>query len=145
MSLFFLGRGYYPPWIELDYDPWPRREQIEVDIFKVFFDLLKENGRFFVTYYKDSSTFGAIMRGLSIADTELGRSLIRAGFTWFKNWYFPEGGNEGGMKVQANKNMDINVRKRHLTELLAEVKTPESRELIAELLAQGQSRDRSLQ
>lgn len=136
---YFTGRGYYPPWIEVDYDPWPREQGLEVELFKLIYDLLPDNGRFFVTYYRDNNTFNAIMKGFSVADTELGRSLLRAGFTWFKNWYFPEGGNEGGMKIQANKTLDQETRRRQLSELLAEVKTPESNGLIVELLAQGKS------
>ncbi|ABP96297.1 MULTISPECIES: DUF1122 family protein [Metallosphaera] len=136
---YFTGRGYYPPWIELDYDPWPRQLGLEAELFKFFFDILPDNGRFFITYYKDPRTFNAIIRGFSVADTELGRSLLIAGFTWFKNWYFPEGGNEGGMKIQANKTLSQETRRRQLSELLAEVKTPESNRLLVELLAQGKS------
>lgn len=60
---YFTGRGYYPPWIELDYDPWPRQLGLEAELFKFFFDILPDNGRFFITYYKDPRTFNAIIRG----------------------------------------------------------------------------------
>jgi len=32
--------------------------------------------------------------------------MWESGFRWFKDWYFPEGGLEGGQKLQANKPMD---------------------------------------
>lgn len=33
----------------------------------------------------------------------LGYALFRAGCTWFKDWYFAEGGREGDTKLQGNK------------------------------------------
>ncbi|QKQ99743.1 DUF1122 domain-containing protein [Metallosphaera tengchongensis] len=134
---YFTGRDYYPPWIELDYNPWPREEGLEIDLFRVIYERLPDGGRFFVTYYRDEDTLRGIMNGLSVADTPLGVSLLTSGFTWFKNWYFPEGGNEGGMKVQANKTLSRSERLRQLEELLAEVKTPNGKKIVTDLIAQG--------
>ncbi|WP_048057354.1 DUF1122 family protein [Metallosphaera cuprina] len=133
----FSGREYYPPWLELDYDPWPRKEGLELELFAYLFTFLPSNSRFFVTYYKDEETLNLIMKGLSAADTPIGRSLLSAGFSWLKTWYFPEGGNEGGVKIQANKVIDNELRRRQLQEILVEVKTDETKSLIADLLAQG--------
>jgi hypothetical protein len=43
------------------------------------------------------------------------------GFTWFKDWYFPEGGNEGGQKLQGEKPLDKKSRERHLMRIHDEV------------------------
>jgi Uncharacterized conserved protein len=134
---YFQGRGYYPPWIELDYDPWPRGLGLEVKLFRVFYDILPDQGRFFISYVRDRDTLNMLQSGFSPVDTPLGLSLLRAGFAWFKNWYFPEGGNEGGLKLQANKVLREEDRRRELEELSAEVKTPEARQVIAEMLAKG--------
>ena len=39
-----------------------------------------------------------------IRDDEL--AMLRAGCRWFKDWYYPEGGREGGTKLQATVPLD---------------------------------------
>ncbi len=127
---YFTGRDYYVPWIEIDYIPWPREENIEVDLFRYFYDILTPNGRLFVTYENDNETSNLIFKGYSAVDTPLGFSMLKAGFTWFKIWYFPEGGNEGSPKIQGNKPLNDEVSKKELLELLDEVKNPQVRNWI---------------
>ncbi len=127
---YFTGRGEYVPWIELDYDPWPRREGIEVDLFKFFYDLLPPLGRLFVTYEKDKETEEMIFKGYHAAETPLGFSMLRAGFTWFKVWYYPEGGNEGAPKLQGNKPLNEEDARRELEEMLEEIKREEVRKWV---------------
>ncbi len=127
---FFVGREFYPPWIELDYDPWPREVGIEADLFKVFYDTLDCNGKLFVTYDRDKETEQMIIRGFSPLDTPLGKSMLKAGFSWFKAWYIPEGGNEGSAKIQGNKTCNTSDSIRQLKEALEDVKTEEAREII---------------
>lgn len=117
---YFSGREYYPAWLEIDYIPWLREQsnELEVSFFKVLYDFLPYNSRLFVTYNKDKETSDLIFKGFSVLDTPLGFSLLKAGFTWFKVWYFPEGGNEGGPKIQANKPINEEIGKKELIELL---------------------------
>jgi hypothetical protein len=56
--------------------------------------------------------------------------MLKAGFTWFKIWYFPEGGNEGSPKIQGNKPLNDEVSKKELLELLDEVKNLQVRNWI---------------
>ncbi|MCY0850869.1 DUF1122 family protein [Sulfuracidifex metallicus] len=131
---YFTGREYYPPWIELDYDPWLRREGVEPELFKLLFEILDCNGKLFVTYDKDKDTERLILRGYSPVETPLGISMLNAGFTWFKVWYIPEGGNEGSAKIQGNKSCRYQDSISQLKELLDDVKTPEVREIILKKL-----------
>lgn len=137
MAFYFSGRQYYSPWLEIDYDPWLREENIEDYFFKFIFDFLSPGGKLFVTYIKDNETREMLYKGYSPVDTPLGFSLLKAGFTWFKDWYYPEGGNEGSPKLQANKPLNEEDRKRQLKELLDEVKRECVKKFIESKLAEG--------
>ncbi|ARM75769.1 DUF1122 family protein [Acidianus manzaensis] len=133
---YFSGRSQenYPAWLEIDYIPWLRKEKgdLEVEFFRLIFNFMPSNSRLFVTYDKDKETLELISRGFSAIDTPLGFALLKAGFTWFKLWYFPEGGNEGGPKIQANKPLNEKIGKKELEELLEseDIKNPEIKEWI---------------
>ncbi|MCY0860032.1 MAG: DUF1122 family protein [Sulfolobaceae archaeon] len=131
---YFSGRGEYKPWFELDYHPWPREENLEVDLFKLFYDSLEPGSRFFVSYVRDKKTSEMLYKGYHPAETPLGRSLLLAGFTWFKDYYFAEGGNEGFQKLQANKPISEEARIKELSELLNEVMDPEVKAIINMLI-----------
>ena len=144
-SFFFSGRPpFYPKWLEVVYDPWPRNEGLEVGLFRWVAGLLGPGGRLFVVYLKDEGTRKLLTYGANPAETPLGLSLLRAGFTWFKDWYFPEGGAEGGMKLQANLPLNDEDAVRQLRNLLSEVKSEETRKVIEEQIAERQSRSRTL-
>ncbi|MEM0174208.1 MAG: DUF1122 family protein, partial [Sulfolobaceae archaeon] len=134
-SFYFSGRGEYKPWIEIIYDPWPRRERIEISLFSYIRRELGNGGKIFVTYHKDYETRELLYKGEAIVNTPLGLSLLYAGFVWFKDWYFTEGGNEGLPKIQAN--LPINSREElyYLYKLLDEVKNPEARVFIQNRIA----------
>ncbi len=53
--------------------------------------------------------------------TPLGLALLRAGCRWFKDWYFPEGGMEGGTKLQGTVPLDEEHRRRAARRLLDEL------------------------
>ncbi|MCQ4448433.1 MAG: DUF1122 family protein [Sulfolobales archaeon] len=134
-AFYFHGRPpFYPKWIELIYDPWPRKEGLEVELFRALAEELGPGGRLFVVYLKDEKTTGLLYRGFHPVDTPLGMSLLRAGFTWFKDWYFPEGGAEGGMKLQANLPVSDDERVRQLCQLFSEVRTEEAKRAVEEEL-----------
>jgi len=73
--------------------------------------------RLFIEYVYDSETLKALEMGITPPLTRLGYILLENGFTWFKDWYFPEGFMEGGPKLQAEKPIDEKARMRHLTEI----------------------------
>ena len=144
-TFFFSGRPpFYPKWLEIVYNPWPRKDGLEVELFRWVSRTLGPGGRLFVVYLKDEDTRKLLTYGASPADTPLGLSLLKAGFTWFKDWYFPEGGAEGGMKLQANLPLNDEDAVRQLRTLLGEVKSEEARKVIEEQIAERQSRSGAL-
>lgn len=137
ISFYFSGRGYYSPWLEIDYSPWLRDEGIEGQFFLFIYYFLPPGSKLFVTYLRDKETREILYKGFHPADTPLGFSMLKAGFTWFKDWYYPEGGNEGAPKIQANKPLNKEEEKRQLRKLLDEVKKDYVRKFIENKLAQG--------
>ncbi|MBP1357579.1 MAG: DUF1122 family protein [Sulfolobus sp.] len=131
---YFGGRDYYKPWFEIDYHPWPREEGIEIELFRLFYESLEGGSKFFVTYNRDPITASLLERGYHPSETPLGKSLLLSGFTWFKDYYFAEGGNEGFQKLQANKPISKEAGKRELEEMLKEVRDIETRILIQRLI-----------
>lgn len=57
----------------------------------------------FVEYEWDHVTIRELEFGIPPALSRLGYKLLVRGFTWFKDWYYPEGFMEGGRKLQAEK------------------------------------------
>jgi hypothetical protein len=51
--------------------------------------------------YEGDETERALRRKVPPAATPAGLAMLRAGCRWFKDWYYPEGGREGGTKLQA--------------------------------------------
>ena len=137
ISFYFSGRDYYSPWLEIDYSPWLRDEGIEDQFFLFIYNFLPSGSRLFVTYWKDKETREMLYKGFHPAETPLGFSLLKAGFTWFKDWYYPEGGNEGVPKIQANKPLNKEEETKQLRKLLDEVKKDSVRMFIKNKLAQG--------
>jgi hypothetical protein len=56
--------------------------------------------------YASDDTERALRRRVPPAATPLGLALLGAGCRWFKDWYYPEGGREGGTKLQATLPLD---------------------------------------
>jgi hypothetical protein len=56
--------------------------------------------------YDGDDTEHALRRGVPPAATPVGLVLLDAGCRWFKDWYFAEGGREGGTKLQATVPVD---------------------------------------
>lgn len=74
----------------------------------------------FIEYMYDPETARAMEVGVPPHLTRLGYKLLRQGFTWFKDWYFPEGFMEGGQKLQAEKPLSGEVRSKHIKALCEE-------------------------
>jgi hypothetical protein len=62
--------------------------------------------------YEGDETERALRRKVPPAATPVGLAMLRAGCRWFKDWYYPEGGREGGTKLQATLPLDEDRRKR---------------------------------
>jgi len=119
----FLGRQpYYFPWAELfTIDPSFFGTDAETKFVKLF----SKSGpgtRLFVEYGHDEKTQYALLHGVPPAATRMGNILFKSGFTWFKDWYFPEGFYEGDIKLQAEVPIDGAARKRHIEESRARLK-----------------------
>ena len=72
--------------------------------------------------YQGDDTERALRRRVPPAATPLGLAMLRAGCRWFKDWYFPEGGREGGTKLQGTLPLDEQRRNQAEGELAAELR-----------------------
>ena len=72
--------------------------------------------------YQDDDTERALRRRVPPAATPLGLALLGAGCRWFKDWYFPEGGREGGTKLQGTLPLDEQRRNQAEGELATELR-----------------------
>ena len=72
--------------------------------------------------YGGDETERALRRRVPPAATPLGLALLRAGCRWFKDWYFPEGGREGGTKLQGTIPLDAGRASRAAEALAAELR-----------------------
>lgn len=128
----FQGRPpHYRPWIEV----FNIRPEVRVgDVILRYFgsavedavlgkvaDALEAGEWVFVEYYRDGETLKALERGVPPPATRLGLKLLKLGFTWFKDWYYPEGFMEGGPKLQAGKPASRSHRDDSLMRLLEEL------------------------
>ena len=75
-----------------------------------------------LAYDAGDETERALRRGAPPVATPLGLALLDAGCRWFKDWYFPEGGREGGTKLQGTLPLDEERRNQAEVELAAELR-----------------------
>jgi hypothetical protein len=66
---------------------------------------LGPGGSLMVAYQSDE-TERALRRKVPPPATPVGLAMLRAGCRWFKDWYYPEGGREGGTKLQGTLPLD---------------------------------------
>jgi hypothetical protein len=130
----FKGRKpWYRPWIELfgiethialNHKAVPYlNSALEDTVLTTVTSALDAGEHLFVDYHNDSETRTQLAAGLPAVLTRLGNKLYRLGFTWFKDWYFPEGYMEGEQKLQAEKPLDDDSRNRHLREIRSAVES----------------------
>jgi len=98
---------------------------------------LGPGGSLMVAYEADE-TERCLRRRVPPVATPLGRELLRAGCSWFKDWYYPEGGKEGGTKLQGTLPLDEQHRRTARRRLSAEVER-----YIARRAAGEQDRERA--
>jgi hypothetical protein len=118
---YFRGRpsAGVVPWIEASV---ARREgeAYRAELVAALADLLPPGGYLMVAYGDDETERG-LKRRFPAAVTPLGKALFDAGCTWFKDWYYPEGWMEGGMKLQGNKPVFESAREEALAALRVEI------------------------
>ncbi len=71
--------------------------------------------------YEGDQTERALRKRVPPAATPLGLAMLAAGCRWFKDWYYPEGWMEGGMKLQGNKPVSEEARAANAASLRAEL------------------------
>lgn len=132
VAKIFFGRGYYKPWVELfsispelDFGKL-NLEYFDSDIEDRFLGLfskgLRPGENIYVEYEQDKETLYIQQRGLAMPISRLGYKLFKKGFTWFKDWYFPEGYLEGGRKLQGEKPHNKKIKSDHLRQIKKEVR-----------------------
>lgn len=133
----FPGREpFYRPWIDIfcikdriDLRPLDRGyydyydSVIEDALLGAFCGALGPGEKVFIEYYSDRETSYGLAIGIPPALSRQGYKLFNLGFTWFKDWYFSEGGHEGGQKLQGEKPLDNIVRMKHLMSIRAEARS----------------------
>ncbi len=129
-KIFFGRPPDYSPWVELfginesfalesrmlDFSG----SRFEAVILDTFSANLNAGAKLFVEYYTDRETMHLLQRGFPIVLSRLGFEMLTRGFTWFKDWYFPEGFMEGGWKLQGEKPLTNEARHTHMTLIMQE-------------------------
>jgi hypothetical protein len=98
--------------------PWADLVVSDLSVLPDVAASLGPGGSLMVAYERDE-TERALRRKVPAAATPLGLAMLRAGCRWFKDWYYPEGGREGGTKLQATLPLDDD-RRRLAEDRLAE-------------------------
>lgn len=132
MKVFYGRPPYYRRWVEVF--SISRELVFNSRIFRFIGSVYEERlieclsrfleggERLFIDYMYDNETRRALELSIPPSLTRLGYMLLQRGFTWFKDWYYPEGFMEGGPKLQVEKPIDENSRKRHMEELCREAR-----------------------
>jgi hypothetical protein len=85
--------------------PWADLVVADLAVLSDVVDWVGRGGSVMVAYNIDD-TEHALRRRVPPAATAVGLALLEAGCRWFKDWYFAEGGREGGTKLQATVPVD---------------------------------------
>lgn len=129
---YFSGRGeFYKPWLEIYYDNLTRfkpskrvdlsEEGLDENLFKHLSNLLPPGSHIMVVYLNHEETRRGLERGVPAPATSIGYLLWKSGCTWFKDWYFAEGFWEGDVKLQGNKPVNKENRRKDLLEICKEL------------------------
>jgi hypothetical protein len=127
MALFPGRRPHYRPWMELfcirekAADVSYFGSDVEDKLLEFLCGNLGPGGKIFIEYYHDRETCCGLSMGFPPAVTRQGYKLFRLGFTWFKDWYFSEGGHEGGQKLQGERPLDDAAKRKQMQRIKAEV------------------------
>jgi hypothetical protein len=115
-GLWFSGR------LSAGVRPWADLVIRDLAVIPAVAEAVGPGGSIMVAYERDE-TERALRRKVPPAATPLGLALLRAGCRWFKDWYYPEGGREGGTKLQGTLPLDEGRRAEADRKLVAELET----------------------
>jgi hypothetical protein len=129
---YFYGRGEsYKPWLEIYYENLLRFKSLKTldltekgldeKLFKYLTNLLPPGSHIMVVYLNHEEISKGLMLGIPAPATYIGYLLWKTGFTWFKDWYFAEGFLEGDVKLQGNKPMNQENRRKNLLKIRKEL------------------------
>lgn len=100
--------------------PWADLVVSDTSILPDLARMLGPGASLMVAYGEDDTEW-ALRRKVPPQATPLGLALLEAGCRWFKDWYFPEGGMEGGTKLQGTIPLDDGRRRELAGKLLEEL------------------------
>jgi hypothetical protein len=129
LAIFPGRKPHLRPWVELfclpDKDDAIKSyygSDLETSLLSLLSSALGPGDRIFVEYQEDCETARALALGVPPALTRLGYKLFLLGFTWFKDWYFSEGGREGSQKLQAEKPINSDARRAQMERLRSQAR-----------------------
>ncbi|MFN3471073.1 MAG: DUF1122 family protein [Aquificaceae bacterium] len=101
IKAFYGRKPYWKEWVELFHiDPTFFGSYLEDKLYEI---ISKYFRRVFVEYYEDKITLKELKWGKPPEETRLGSKLKALGYSYFRDWYYPEGWMEGGYKLQAER------------------------------------------
>jgi hypothetical protein len=100
--------------------PWADLVIRDLAVIPAVVEAVGPGGSIMCAYERDE-TERALRRKVPPAATLLGLALLRAGCRWFKDWYYPEGGREGGTKLQGTRPLDDDRRRESERRLKSEL------------------------
>ncbi|HEX2025162.1 MAG TPA: DUF1122 family protein [Actinomycetota bacterium] len=109
--------------------PWADLVVEDLEVIPAVVDAVGPGGSIMVAYERDE-TERALRRKAPPPATPLGLAMLRAGVRWFKDWYYPEGGREGGTKLQGTLPLDDERRRESERRLILELEAFLARERI---------------
>ena len=129
---YFSGRGeFYKSWLEIYYYNRVRFKSSKIldlsemgldeKLFKYLSDLLPPGAHIMIVYLTHEETRKGLEQGVPAPATPIGYLLWKSGCTWFKDWYFAEGFWEGDVKLQGNKPLNKENRRKDLLETRKEL------------------------
>lgn len=123
LSIYRGKPPYYSGWVELfSIDPEFYGSGLEKRLIGSISQCTGPGEKLFVEYENDIETAVCLSRGYPVEVSRMGFLMLENGYTWFKDWYFPEGFNEGGQKLQGEKPIDEEHRRKHLEDIDKRVK-----------------------
>lgn len=151
LKLFHGRHPYYAPWVELyaiNWNPLPELHYAGSRLEEKFLSIIASNlppgSKIYVEYLGDRETEEQLQRGYPEQTSRLGYILFTLGFTWLKDWYFPEGFLEGGFKIQGEKPLTEADRSRQLTRAARELKAFISKECRDDVCRRARARAEKL-
>jgi hypothetical protein len=148
MAAFPGIEPHYRPWMEIFCIRGSSRcgkdyfgSAMEDSLLEFFSQSIGPGGKIYIEYYCDRETSYGLAMGFPPAVTRQGYKLFKLGFTWFKDWYFSQGGHEGGQKLQGEKPLNEAARRKHLQRIKTDIEAFLMRPTDPDAVAEGEERE----